>query len=113
MSQVARCSVRHCGDPIKAGGFVCVACGDAYCSHHAARSCAADIKTCDDCIRQCAGCQAVKPVTEGKDVGQSDFLCNTCLAGSAVLSVELGPLDVAELMTPLRPIYEEPNQVCN
>lgn len=86
---MTRCSL--CDFPVKAGGFTCIACKESFCSHHAARMNTADLQCCDSCVRQCASCEAVKPVTEGSDIGEMDWLCSVCLAGSAVLNVELMP----------------------
>lgn len=99
---MTRCSI--CDFPIKACGLTCLACQRSFCSHHAARMNTADLQCCDSCVRQCASCEAVKPVTEGSDIGEMDWLCAVCLAGSAVLNVELMPPSVG--------IFEESNEVC-
>lgn len=61
--------------------------------------------------RQCTGCLQRKPKAWMQKV-EGELLCRTCLSGHAVLSVEIGPLDVVELMPPSVPLIESSNEVC-
>lgn len=97
-----RCESKHCDMPIGDTGLVCVSCKRAYCKRHATEG--VDIGCCDECVCQCAGCAAVKPASEGQDFGEMEWLCSICLGGHAILSVELRPVDVVELIPP--------NEVC-
>ena len=84
------CSEKHCYDSIKPGGFVCVVCERGFCAHHSGEAELA-LQCCDNDMRQCAGCEAVKPATEGLHV-RDEFHCAACLG---ISNDELRALEAA------------------
>ncbi len=121
-----------CGDEIGRLGFTCVVCGISACNQHSGDD-ERELSACANCMRQCVQCEAVKPANDGMD-GDRAFLCAACIAREPILRVELawspltqlpeylialgasarevaelhlGPLEVAELMPPLVPVFTE------
>jgi len=108
---MTRCDVSLCNDPISKTGFVCCVCEHAFCKLHGGPG-GKEMGCCENCTRECMFCGKITNAGDGIHV-RDDFKCAECIDGlTPRISVELGPLDVCDILPPLVPVFEEPNEIC-